>query len=244
MANQVKGEYMEKRAWTARGTMTEADTRVIASVVAHDKTAARIFVTGEVHENYIGDLAARHLMNVNDVLYKNGAGSEPLFVDTKDNTIRMTRFDPNIAWRCLDPDILVALVTEEIKRLGVKMDPWAMDYFDFYESMVGAFKKEKSVFTIPVPEKGKDSINTFYSGVYLSCLVLFGKPGYMDITVAQHFASPDVALHLREIECFELNAEQQEEVIKLREDYGNIQALTNPELKFIVSIYAGESKWF
>jgi len=35
---------------------------------------------------------------------------------------------------------------------------------------------------------------------------------------------------------------QQKELKKLREQYGHIRALTNPELDFIVSLYEGEVK--
>ena len=49
--------------------------------------AARIFVSGEVHEDYIGDMASTLLFAANETL------KEPLFIQTKALTIQMTRFD-------------------------------------------------------------------------------------------------------------------------------------------------------
>jgi hypothetical protein len=126
--------------WTARGAMLDADRDVIRGLADKNRTAARIFVTGEAAESYIGEAAARLLINVNDVYYENRAGAEPLFVQTRNDTVRMARFDPVFVWRCLHPDMVVGLVRDEAVRLGVDMDPWEMDYFDFYQNMVAALK--------------------------------------------------------------------------------------------------------
>jgi hypothetical protein len=226
---------MDKRAWTARGTMAETDRIVIEGLVDRNRVAARIFVTGEVHETYIGDAAVDLLVSSNDVFYKNGAGQEPLFVQTKGDTVRMTRFDPDFVWRCFHPDILVGLVEEEAARLGVELDPYGMDEFDFYQSVVAAIKK-KSGDAIAVVERGS-GITNFYNAVYLSCLLLFGKPGYMDVPVAEHFAQPAAAGFLGGAEVYQLNAAAQRELEQLRAEYGRIQGLTNPEVNFVVDLY-------
>ena len=227
---------MEKRAWTARGAMQEADKAVIAAVADKNEVAARVFVTGEVHETYIGDAAHRLLININDTLYKNGVSNEPLFIETRNDTVRMARFDPAVAWRCFNPEILTALVRNEADRLGVGMDPWAMEHFDFYESMVAAIEAENNELAIPKIKQGAD-LDYFYNSVYLSCLLLFRKPCYMDIPVAQHFSDLSAEEHLRHVEYRPLKLSEEEQVRKLREEYGHIQALTNPELNFIVSLY-------
>lgn len=227
---------MEKRAWTARGMPTAVDKNVIASLADNNKMAARIFVTGEVHENYVGEVAGKLLVGINDTLYKNGVSQEPLFVETGDGTVRMTRFDPAFVWRSFHPDILVSLVIDEAKRLGVKMDPFDMDHFDFYESMIVALKAEKGEFIFPIVQKGGD-IDAYYNAMYLSCLLLFGKSDFMDIPVAKHFADLSAETQLKYAKYRKLNVVQQKELIKLRNLYGHIQALTNPELDFIVSLY-------
>ena len=229
---------MEKRAWTARGTVQEADKAVIAALTDKNKVAARIFVTGEAHETYIGDAAHRLLINVNDTLYKNGASSEPLFIETRNDTVRMARFDPAVVWRCFDPEILTTLVKNEADRLGVKMDPWEMEHFDFYESMVAAIDAGNNGLAIPKTKQGA-GLDYFYNSVYLSCLLLFRKPGYMDMPAAQHFSNLSAAEHLKHVEYRPLKLNEEEQVRKLREEYGHIQALTNPELNFIVSLYEG-----
>jgi len=157
-----KEVIMGKRAWTAHGKMTSEDKQVITALADNDKIASRIFITGEVHEYYIGEAATKTLININDALYTNGLTLEPLFINTINDTVRMTRFAPNFVWRCFHPDILVDLISEEANRLGVKIDAWTMEYFDFYESMIAALKVEKGEFIIPIVQKGGD-LNTYYN---------------------------------------------------------------------------------
>jgi hypothetical protein len=223
------------RHWTARGEMISADKAVIQGMADKNYVAARIFVTGEVDEAYIGDAATRLLVNVNDVYYKNNAGAEPLFINTRNSTIRMTRFDPEVVWRWFHPDILVELVQDEIDRLGVDMDPWQMEYVDFYQNMVAAIK-EKSGDAVAMVQK-RDDIDSFYHGVYLSCLLLFGKPGYMDVPVAEHFAPKEAADFMRNAEVYRLNEAAREKLAGLRKDYGSTRFLTNPEMHFVVDLY-------
>jgi hypothetical protein len=222
------------KPWTKRGEMLPGDKGVIQATVEKNRLAARIFVTGEASEDYLGDLAVRHLLSINDVYYENGAGAEPLFINTRNSTVRMTRFDPEVIWRSFHPDILVGLVQDEIDRLGVDMDPWKMDYFDFYQNMVAAIK-EKSGDAVAFVKKGS-GIDIFYHSVYLSCLLLFGKPGYMDVPVAGHFAQKEAAGFIRNAEVYRLNETAREKLVVLRKDYGNIRSLTNPEMQFIVSL--------
>jgi hypothetical protein len=231
---------MENKAWTARGEMISADKAVIQGLADKNRVAARIFVTGEVAEDYIGDAAMRLLVNVNDVYYGNNAGCEPLFINTRNSTVRMTRFDPEIVWRSFHPDILVGLVQDEIARLGVDMDPWKMDYFDFYQNMVAAMKDTHGE-AVAVVKKGT-GIDDFYHGIYLSCLLLFGKSGYMDVPVAEHFAPKDAADFLRGAGIFQLNELERKKLEGLRKDYGNIRSLTNPEMRFVVDLYEGVLK--
>jgi hypothetical protein len=117
------------------------------------------------------------------------------------------------------------------------MDPWKMDYFDFYQNMVAAIKAKYGEAVAAV--KREDSIDGFYQGVYLSCLLLFGKPGYMDVPVAEHFAQKEAADFLRGADIFQLNDADRQRLEGLREEYGNIRALTNPEMGFVVDLYEG-----
>jgi len=227
---------MEKRAWTMNGKMLAIDKLVISALVENDKIASRIFVTGEVHEDYIGEFATRDLLNINKIFYSNEFTFEPLFINTMDDTVRMTRFDPNFVWRCFHPEILVDLVTQEAKRLGVKMNAWLMDHFDFYESMIAAIKAEKGEFIIPLVPKGGDEI-AYYNACYLSCLLLFGKTNLFDIPVAKHFSEQSAEAQLKYVKYRTLNESEQKEVINLREQYGKLQNLTNPEINFVISLY-------
>jgi hypothetical protein len=228
------------KPWTARGTMISADKAVIQGLADKNRVAARIFVTGEVAEAYIGDAATRLLVNVNDVYYGNNAGCEPLFINTRNSTVRMTRFDPEAVWRSFHPDLLVKLVRDEIDRLGVDMDPWKMDYFDFYQNMVAAMKDTHGE-AVAVVKTGT-GIDDFYHGIYLSCLLLFGKPGYMGVPVAEHFARKEAADFLRGVEIFQLRESGRKKLEALRKDYGNIRSLVNPEMQFVIDLYEGVLK--
>jgi len=116
-----------------------------------------------------------------------------------------------------------------------------MDHFDFYESIIAALKAEKGEYIFPIVQKGGD-MDSYNNAVYLSCLILFGKPGFLDVPVAQHFAGESAEVQLKYAKYRELSLKQQKELIRLRNLYGHIQALTNPELDFIVSLYEGEVK--
>jgi hypothetical protein len=215
--------------------MITADKAVIRGMTDKNLVAARIFVTGEASEEYLGEAATRLLVNVNDVYYKNKAATAPLFVQTRQDTVRMTRFDPEFVWRCFSPDILVKLVEAEADRLGVEMDPWKMDYFDFYQSMIASLKLKTGDAVAAV--KSGSSLDDFYNAVYLSCLLLFGKPGYMDVPVAEHFAQASAAGYLRNATAFKLNDAARKKLTDLRQEYGEIDALTNPEMHFVLDLY-------
>lgn len=224
------------KPWTKRGEMLPEDKAAIQGVVTHDRQASRIFVTGEALIEYLGDHATAFLLSVNDAYYENNAGGEPLFIQTLNGTVRMTRFDPMRVWRWIHPDALVELVQDEVNRLGVDMDPWKMDYFDFYQNMTEALKASHGG-DIAVIKKGDYSPDCFYRGVYLSCLLLYGKPGYMDVPVAEHFALKEAVAFLRSADFIQLSEAEREKVKALREQYGGIQALTNPEVSLAVDLY-------
>jgi hypothetical protein len=230
---------MERKAWTARGEMIEADKAVISALIEKNRTAARIFVTGEVAEGYIGEEAVRLLININDVYYRNNAGCEPLFIETKENTVRMVRFDPEFVWRCFHPDILVGLAQDEIDRLGVGvsvgMNPHRMDYFDFYQNMAAAMKEVYGENIILI--KVQSNMDDFYHGVYLACLLLFDKPGYMDVSVAAHFSQQEAVDFLRTAVFLQLKGDELKRLKELRKEYGGILSLTNPEVHFVVNLY-------
>lgn len=234
MVSMTENEPAALRPWTKRGEMLLDDEMLIQVLAGKSKTAARIFVTGEAAESYIGGAAARLLININDTLYENGGGCEPLFVQTRNNTVRMTRFDPAFVWRCFSPDTLVDLVQDEIDRLGVDMDAWKMDYFDFYQNMIAAVK-DKSGDAVAFVDRG-GGFDNFYHEVYLSCLILFGKPCYMDVPVETHFAQKQAADFIRNAEVYRLNEAALVKLEALREEYGGIRHLSNPEMHFVVDL--------
>jgi hypothetical protein len=225
---------MEKKSWTTRGVITEADKLVINGIVENNLAAARIFVTEEVSEKYIGEAATRLLCNINDTLYENGAGQEPLFQQTKERTIRMNRFDPAVVWRLIPRDVFFEnLAVAESARLGFEWIP--LDAFDFYESLTLHVKNEHPD-SFPAVGK-KPGIDTLYQAVYLGSLLLFNKPGYMAVPPEQHFAQEETEGFLHGLMFKELSKTQLKKLSALREQYGALQGLTNPELHFLVDLY-------
>jgi hypothetical protein len=223
--------------WTKRGEMLEVDKVAVRSLSDRDTVAARIFITGEAAISYIGKDAAAFLMGVNDSYIK--GSREPLFAYTKEQTIRMTRFDPWVAWRNFHPDLLIELLEAEIDRVGIDMDPWQMDFFDFYQNMIAAIKARNCGETLAVVKHGSSA--ELYHGIYLACLLLFGKPGYMDVPVASHFAREEAVHFLHGVELYQLNKAAVKELQKLKKKYGGIKFLTGQELEFVIDLYESAS---
>jgi hypothetical protein len=223
-----------KQTWTAHGTMALADEQAVAGVVEQSPVAARIFVAGEVSVDYIGEAPERLLIGANDAYYNGKPQVEPLFTETRQKTIRMTRFDPSVVWPWIEPELLETLVAEEAKRVGVPVDFNKMETYDFYESVIKAVAPDGDCF--PAVTRGA-SADDFFHGVYLAALILFGKPGYMDVPVASCFARLDAAVFMRTAKYRKLTLAEQSKAMQIKEAYKRVDALTNPEVNFIVGLY-------
>ena len=227
------------RSWTKHGVMTEEDKVLIKTLVDESPIASRIFVTGEVHEDFLGVDGAGILYAANDTI------TEPLFIQTRSKTVQMARFDASVVWRCFDPNILTKLISVEEERLGLKDIP--INEPDFYASMIDSLKDSFKASlnaslnashgedTVPVAS-GKD-IDSFYQYTYLSCLWLYGKGGYMAIPVSRHFAISETASFIKhDLTVRILEKTEIEELEGLKKKYGNVKGLTNAELNFIVKL--------
>ena len=223
-----------KPSWTFRGHNLIFDKPAIKGIAETHKKAARILLTGEAHVDYIGVEALDFLVSIDNL--PGDIQLEPLFIETKRETIRMRRFDPKFVWKCFDPKIIVKLAEEEIERIRINMDPYALEYFDFYESMIWYMKEKNGDFCVPSLKKTMN-IEAHFCATYLTCLLLFGKPGYMDVHVSEYFSDPATLEGLNEIDFRVLNEKEQKEVRKLREEYGRINALTYAELRFAIQLY-------
>jgi hypothetical protein len=234
---------MEKRIWTARGTVTEGDKVVIKRIAEHNPVASRIFLTSEVHEDYIGETAAILLTSINDVIDGSMKGhdgkyiEEPLFIRTKQGTIQMSRFEPEAVWKTLNPDLLQQIQGEEEKRLGIEVQ---LDEFDFYQSLILTLKAKHGEYIFPVVEK-YNGLDVFYNVMYLSALLLYGKPGYMAVPVSQHFALPESADFIWAVKFRPLTRAEQNKTVELRDKHKVVQGLTNPELNFLLNLYDADA---
>ena len=228
----------KQKGWTFRENNLVTDAALVRKLVEENqREACRIFITGESHVDFLGKKAVNLLLNCNESNYnsKYKEIKEPLFLETKQNTIRMRRYDPMFIWHQIEKDFLVSLLQDELDRLGLKLDPWAFDHVDFYQSMVALVKAEKGENYAPFILWAKDT-ETYYQAMYLTCLFLFGKPGYFGVHISEHFADPAAPEHLKYMEYRLLSTADLEEVRKLRKRYGGIKALTNPEISFTVDL--------
>jgi hypothetical protein len=64
----------------------------------------------------------------------------------------------------------------------------------------------------------------------------------MDVPVAGHFAQKEAADFLRTAVFLQLNEIEKEQLVRIREEYGSIRALTNPEMHFVVDLYMRVTK--
>lgn len=213
---------------------SQSEKKLISAIADNYPIAARVLLTGEVHKSYIGIPSTYLLLSANDMI------AEPLFMHTNAGTVKMTRFDPINVWRCFHPQILIQLVEDESKRLGI--DDVSLDYYCYYTSMLIAIKKRYGDrFIYPVindsirSEAGE--LEAFFLTNYLGSLLLFGKSGYDDVAMSRFFAMPLTAQFMQTVSFYTLNAEQQSELIDIRNKYGKISGISNTEFHFVSHLF-------
>ena len=226
----AKGDGMEKK-WTKRGEVTDQDKLAIEAIVDKNMVSARIFVTGEIQAKSLGKIAASLLYASNDAL------DEPLFIQTKDATVQMARFDPKEVWACFNPAKLETLIRIEGERFGLGQIP--IDEWDYYASMILHLQtKHKSMV---VPTTKKQDLDSFYQNTYLGCLWLFDKPGYMAVPASRHFALPEAEAWMKDdFQVRPLMREEIAELVMLKAKYGETQGITNQELNFLLKLHDTE----
>jgi hypothetical protein len=229
----------QEKSWTTRGRVTEADKAVIREITAHNLIASRIFLTGEVHQDYIGQPAAMLLSSINGVLdgsmegFEGDTHDEALFQETAQGTIRMSRFEPHAVWTCFHPDILQRLISAEENRIGIKVQ---LDEFDFYQALVLSLKSKYGEYIFPVSEGYSDPAN-INNSIYLGAILLYGKPGYLTVPVSEHFAIPRNIEFLRTAKFRILSEYEQKTVRGLEKKHKVVHGLTNPEINFLFCLY-------
>jgi hypothetical protein len=214
--------------WTDREPLLPEDRAVISDLVKLYPQSAGVFVAGEVREDHIGEEAALTLYKANDAL------PEPLFIQTRQKTVRMARFKPEEVWRCFHPDILVKLVAEESRRLGAPFVP--LDVFDYYESFALLLRrdmKDRPCF----PIAPKEHPDVCYHVMYLGALLLLGKPNYMGVPVAAHFALKEAEEFLATVDFRILNYFELKEFEEVRAAGRDAKALTNGEIAFLLKLH-------
>jgi hypothetical protein len=278
---------MEKKTWTARGELTENDKDIIMFLSEEKLMASRIFLSGEVHKDTVGELEVEAYEKVNLGMEKD-FHQAPLFEYTSDLTWRMTRFNPREVWPFIKKGLLADLSDAELRRLGLQVSVDLRGY-DFYEAMIAAIKAnlaKQSDSTLFMPQfelvmydleledrgfeeptdmtmklspqshvhqfsRGTSNLNTepilnrmsiFYNIMYLASLMLLGKPGYMAVDVARHFALPEAAVFMERVHYRTLTGAEEKQVRELREKYQDIACLTNTELACIYQLYKANTE--
>jgi hypothetical protein len=216
------------RKWTARKGLLPEDRIIIKILAETCPQGGQVFLTGEVREDLIGEEEADKLYRYNDTL------PEPLFIQTRDMTTRMTRFRPEEVWRCFDPDYLIGYVEEACRRLGI--GPIPMEEFDFYRSLM-RFLREQKEGKPCIPIATQEQKDMCYQVVYFGALYLFDKPGYMGVPVETHFCLQQTENFLKRIRFRELTGEEAEEYQEVKKDGEHTDALTNKELDFLLALH-------
>jgi hypothetical protein len=216
------------KQWTEREALLVEDRALIAELAETVPEGARILVTGEARIDYLGKDALLTFSLANNIL------PEPLFVQTQEGTVRMTRFQPEAVWRCFHPNILMRLVQEESERLRRELVP--MEEFDFYRSLI--LNIRQNLRNEPcMPEPGGMNAEEKYQTIYLGALVLFDKPWYMDVPVASHFALADAERFLAGTRFRPLNLFEANQWEKAKADGEGKTRLTTQELEFLEQMY-------
>jgi len=228
-----------KPSWTFRGYHVAYDTPAIAQTSDAHPKASRIFITGEAHVKYLGREAYDFLVGLNSALIKDNMGLDPLFVETRRNTIRMARFDSKFVWKIIEPNLLFKLAQEEADRLSSSMDAKMMDYYDFYESFIHHLRQHDGAYNVP-SIKRKMHPDAHFCATYLTCLLLFNKPGYMGVHVSEYFSDPDTLESLSTFDYYTLTPGEQKEAERLKKKYESVAALTNEELFFAAKLFDEE----
>ena len=228
-----------RKSWTFRDYNLIFDKQMIERIFGVNPRAARILLTGEVRYDYLGEEPFNFLIGLNDIDVEEGFNIEPLFIATKRQTIRMSRFDPKFVWKVIGPETLMALAQDEISRLGINMPKEALEYYDFYESMIWYMNQENNDYCVPVLKKTMPFDIQFYV-TYFTSLLLFNKPGYLGIPVTEYFTDPVAMECFKYMEFHSLDEEKAEEVERLRKELGHISAMTNEELIFAATLYEDE----
>jgi hypothetical protein len=220
------------KTWTTRGEMLAEDLVVVKHVMEKGDLANRILLTGEAGVYFIGEIAVRNLVALNDAL------PSPLFVLTHNDTVRMTRFVPKVVWSAIGPKVLEQLVDKENERLGVEF--FELDEWDYYQSMIGTAKKR---FENPCPiAPNYDALDAYYNTMYLGALILFNKPDYMVVPVESHFAIPNNAEYIKTVTFRTLDEQETEELKVLQAADKDVDGLTNSELNFLATCYEADKR--
>ncbi|MCL2129816.1 MAG: hypothetical protein FWH35_05630 [Treponema sp.] len=229
-----------KKPWSFRAYNLIFDKLIIQNVVKADKRAARIFLTGESHIDYLGEDAVGLLLGIQNADIKSRVFTEPLFTGTRNGTLRMTRFDPKFVWPCMDVDTLLDLVDDEMERLNLTLEgELLLDDFDFFESMIACMQKHNGEYCVPTIKRDM-TLDEHFCNTYFACLLLFNKPRYMDVHVSTYFSNADTHRHFAQMEYRVLNEEEQKKVKVLKDKYGRLPWLTNEELLCVATLFEEE----
>jgi hypothetical protein len=203
-------------------SLDKNDKAVIVRAAKELPSMARIFLYGETRPGSREETDA--LLAYNDEL------KEPLFVETFGHTIRMTRYDNNVArWTVPFPEYQRAWRSEEayigLSELDDELEFTCAALLRVRESTEGhiCYPYQKHIKPSPAWEQGRD-LNCMCLGAFL----VFHKTMFMDIVTTKYFA----ALPQGWFENLGLRIlDDEEQELALSAWKKESKALTNSELK-------------
>ena len=223
--------------WSFRDYNLIFEHELVKLFQQNNMVASRIFLTGEVDIEYIGEMSANQLIEIDRVNIDFEDKRNPLFIETREGTIRMSRFDPLFIYKCFTPDNFRRVVNDESTRLGINMTADEMFRDDYYEAVVDHIKEKNGEWIVPILRSNNNE--EFYQAMYLACLLIHEKPCYMGVHIATHFAAPETAEYLSYVQYRNLSDNEIDEVLKLVK-YQEFRGLSNPEVLLALNILEGK----
>lgn len=192
-------------------------------------------------EDYIGPPERAILERLNYLYLEKKL--EPLFVYTEDDCLCMRRFDPVTVWKWIPETLLVQIIGHELDRFGTDgpMAAEVIEQGDFYKALFNYFYKKHGPVALRIPMPS-DTSYRYTGAMYLSSILLFGKPGCYDIPVNNICGHPGLPALFRLENTRPLSPEERKQHAELCEDFGELNFITNNELSFIINTLEANSE--
>jgi hypothetical protein len=221
---------MFEKPWSFAEEMSSEDISLMLEILLSGDDGSvygRLALSGEIPIDVLGTEDCSKLLSLEEV-WTSKCENPPLFIITRDATLKMLRFDPQQLWQLLPQEYINQAARLELTRLSVK-EPVTVTDCDFYRSVVRYWARK-----YPECAVCADSSYGWYRQ-YLTMLLLLEKPGLNDVSVGRFFALGKTEQMLRNMVFKPLSEEQKECVEGLRHLYSESPYIFPEESSFVYS---------